>query len=208
MIIKYNKLLKKYNIKVNGILHIGAHECEELHDYLNGGCPKNKIIWIEGNPEIAKKMKIKDPTLRIYNYLVSDKDNINTKLNITNNVQSSSILDLGTHKKHHPEVHFNGSIELKTTTVNSIYNIENLNPTIANFLNIDIQGAELLALKGMGDLITNFDYLYLEVNREHLYVNCALIYEIDAYLTQFNFKRIQTEWTNYNWGDAFYIKQI
>ena len=33
MLIPLNYLIKKFNLKINGVLHIGAHECEELNDY-------------------------------------------------------------------------------------------------------------------------------------------------------------------------------
>ena len=34
MLISLHDLVKKYNINFKGILHVGAHECEELNDYL------------------------------------------------------------------------------------------------------------------------------------------------------------------------------
>ena len=33
MLIPLHDLVKKYNIQFKGILHVGAHECEELKDY-------------------------------------------------------------------------------------------------------------------------------------------------------------------------------
>ena len=51
-----------------------------------------------------------------------------------------------------------------------------------NFLNFDIQGAELKALKGMEEYLNKVDYLYTEVNSNYVYVGCALITELDEYL--------------------------
>mgnify|MGYP007053436024 CR=1 FL=1 len=34
MLINLHDLIKKYNLIFKGILHVGAHECEELIDYL------------------------------------------------------------------------------------------------------------------------------------------------------------------------------
>jgi len=49
MLIKFASIISKYpNIK--GILHIGAHECEELNDYNLNGITDENIIWIEANP--------------------------------------------------------------------------------------------------------------------------------------------------------------
>ena len=87
-----------------------------------------------------------------------------------------------------------------------MYKEEKLPNNFANFLSIDIQGAELLALKGMGDLLKYFDYLY-KINKDYVYKNCCLVNEIDDYLKNFNFERVETKWTNQNWGDGFYIKK-
>ena len=34
MLISINELKEKFAINISGILHIGAHNCEELNDYL------------------------------------------------------------------------------------------------------------------------------------------------------------------------------
>jgi spermidine synthase len=41
---------------VKGILHIGAHECEELQAYINHGVSCDSIDWIEANPELVERM--------------------------------------------------------------------------------------------------------------------------------------------------------
>lgn len=202
MLIPFGTLVKKYRLNISGILHIGAHECEEKGDYNNYGISDNKIIWIEGNPVIANKMteKVKN----VYNVLISDKEE-EVEFIITNNGQSSSILELETHKKEHPHVFEIERKKLKTITISSFLETYNISPFF-NFINLDIQGAELLALKGMGDLLKNIDYIYSEVNEKYLYKNCALIKEIDEYLSQYGFKRIETSMTPHGWGDAFYMR--
>lgn len=39
--------LLSHNIEVNGCLHIGAHECEELGFYNNLGLKNEDVIWID-----------------------------------------------------------------------------------------------------------------------------------------------------------------
>ena len=196
-------------MNIKGIMHVGAHTCEERADYNKAGISDNNIVWIEGNPALVNLIKNKNKNIKIFNYLVSNKDDELVSFYISNNRQSSSILELGSHKIHHPNIYYTKSINMKTKTIKTIYKENNLKEDFANFLNIDIQGAELLALKGMDDLLNNFDYLYLEVNKEEVYKNCALITEIDEYLKKWNFKRVETYWSKdgkIGWGDAFYIK--
>lgn len=73
-------------------------------------------------------------------------------------------------------------------------------------MNLDIQGAELLALKGADDILNNIDYIYTEINIKEIYENCCLLHQVDDYLKSFGFIRIIINITHYGWGDAFYIK--
>jgi hypothetical protein len=76
-----------------------------------------------------------------------------------------------------------------------------------NFLNLDIQGAELKALKGMETYLGDVEYIYTEVNCDSVYLNCAQVTELDEYLAKWGFTRVETSWCeNYKWGDALYIK--
>lgn len=206
MLIKFQDLVNKYSMKIHGILHIGAHECEEMTDYLTV-VPKNKILWLEANPLLVRKCKQQDPEIVIHQAIISDKDDIPITLNITNNSQSSSILDLKEHAIDYPHIYYNASCTGRTRTVLSLYNSLSINHNFANFLNIDIQGAELLALKGMGDLLGEFEYLYLEVNVREMYAGCALLPDIDSFLAEKGFYRAETDVSPGGWGDAFYIRK-
>jgi FkbM family methyltransferase len=202
MLISLHQLVKKYNIIFNGILHVGAHECEELNDY-NKYINSDKILWIEALPDKVEFCKSKFPGINIENVIVSDKIE-KVVFNVSNNGQSSSILDFGLHSKYHPDVHYIRSFEGTTTLLKDILPKYNIN---YNFLNFDIQGAELKALKGMEEYLKNVDYLYTEVNSDYVYKDCALISELDNYLKQFSLFRVETKWTNCKWGDAFYIRR-
>ena len=76
-----------------------------------------------------------------------------------------------------------------------------------NFLNLDIQGAELLALKGMAKYLKHIKYIYTEVNTEKVYKDCALITEIDDFLKLHGFSRkCEAIYRQFGWGDALYIR--
>jgi hypothetical protein len=200
-----NKILLSKNININGAFHIGAHDCEEIPFYNSLGLKNEDIIWIDAiNSKVISAKNRNIPN--VYNEVITDKDNEDIVFNISNNVQSSSILELGTHLYHHPQIHYVDKVSLKSTTIDTFFKKNNLDASKYNFWNFDIQGAELLALKGSIESIKYAKAIYLEVNVEELYKNCGLITDIDNFLSQFNFKRVLTNITQFNWGDALYIK--
>jgi len=99
-----------------------------------------------------------------------------------------SILEFGTHSQEHPHVIYVDKILKKSITVDTFFERNNLDTSIYNFWNFDIQGAELLALKGATKSIKYAKAIYLEVNEKELYKDCALIDDIDIFLSQYNFK--------------------
>ena len=192
------------NIIINGCMHIGAHDCEEITIYNNLGLNNEDIIWIDALPfkvEEAKKRGIPN----VYNALITDKDDEEITFNISNNFQSSSIFEFGTHSNEHPEIVYVDKFNMKSITIDTFFKRNNLNASKYDFWNFDIQGAELLALKSSINSIIYAKAIYLEVSETELYINGALIQEIDDFLSKYNFKRVLTHMTQYGWGDALYI---
>jgi FkbM family methyltransferase len=203
MLILY-ELIAKYHIKLKGILHVGAHECEEIRHY-EVFLPRNKILWIEGLKDKVEYCKNVYPGILIEEAVVSDKYET-VKFNVSNNTMSSSIFDFGLHKTSYPEINYVNSFYTDTKMLKDIIHKYDIH---YNFLNLDIQGAELKALKGMEDYLHKVEYIYTEVNSDYVYKDCALINEIDEYLKKFGFERVETMWWDNvcNWGDAFYINR-
>ena len=205
---KVNNKYKEY-AKIRGVIHIGAHMMQERNAYLR--CGLDNTIWIEGNKNIYEKIckLVKNTNERVFSYVVSDKDDEEVDFNITtNNGQSSSILKLGQrHLIEHPNVLVSKTVKTKTRRMSTIIKSNNIQIENYNFLTLDVQGAELLVLKGFGNLLNKFDFICSEVNADYLYKDCALIGEIDDYLLSFGFQRKETEMTRHKWGDALYVKQ-
>jgi FkbM family methyltransferase len=206
MLIKFSEIVNKYG-RPKGIIHIGAHLMEERNDYKSQGL--YNTIWVEANPKVYSNIEFvnNEPNNeRVFNYAISDEDNKLYEFNITNNGQSSSILKLNKHKIHHPQIHVSEVINVNSKRMETLLLENNINIDNYDFLNIDIQGAELLALKGFGNLLNNIKYIYTEINTNTLYKDCALVSEIDEYLSKYGFKRVETSMTEFEWGDALYIK--
>jgi FkbM family methyltransferase len=199
-----NKILLSKNVNIVGSFHLGAHECEELSFYNNLGLKNDDVIWIDAIPS-----KVTEATNRgipnVYNAVVTDKDDEEIIFNISNNVQSSSVLEFGTHSQEHPNVIYVDKIKQKSITIDTFFERNNIDALKYDFWNFDIQGAELMALKGATKSIQHVKAIYLEVNEKELYKNCGLISDIDTFLSQYNFKRVLTNMTCHGWGDALYI---
>lgn len=201
MLIDFHFLVAKYNIQLRGVLHVGAHECEEMGYYENY-LPRTKILWIEALEDKVNLNKQRHPGVLIEKAVVSDCIEKVTFYR-SNNGQSSSFLEFGTHSQHHPTVHYVDSFEVETVRLDSIlpkYEID------YNFLNLDIQGTELKALKGMEQYLSKVDAIYTEVNNDYVYKDCCLISEMDEYLSKFGFQRVETKMTDAGWGDSLYIR--
>ncbi|MEX0596969.1 MAG: FkbM family methyltransferase [Candidatus Paceibacterota bacterium] len=206
MLIEFGSL--QFPKKVTGVIHIGAHECEEYELYLKNfeGVKTEDMIWIEALPHKVQQIKYVYPNMRIFNQCISDKDGDKVSFMVTNNGQSSSMLEFGTHSLQHPGVVEVGRIELTTKTLDTFCADENLDMSHYNFMNLDIQGAEYLALKGASKLLENVDYIYSEVNADELYKGCLTLPHFDQFLLEKGFKRVNLEMTEYGWGDAFYSR--
>jgi len=204
MLIPAHLISKYLNIKPKTILHIGAHLGEEYDDYKKLGWGEDLTIWVESSSDLVKQLKIK---LDLANNLVIEctawsQSGVELNFNITNNSQSSSLLDLDLHKLLYPEISVVNSIPKITQRIDEILPI-GFSPEL---LNIDIQGAEKEALIGCGDLLRDIKYIYSEVNKVSIYQGCTLVWDLDDYLCNFGFKRILTSWyKNHGWGDALYV---
>lgn len=209
MMISFNYLFQKYRIKPTGIIHLGASTGQEMATYRQLGM--SPIVFVEAIPEIFEKLKnnmISYPEATCINECIGDVDGKEVIFNVSNNeAQSSSYLDLLHHKVIHPEVHYIDKIKMKTKTVQTIVREYSIDLDKIKFFSADLQGTELLALKGAAGLLGNFEYLYLEVNKKPVYKDCAHVDEIDEYVDQFGFKRVETgNWVADSWTDALYEK--
>jgi FkbM family methyltransferase len=199
-----NDILLSKNIKINGAFHVGAHECEELGFYNQLGLSVEDLVWIDAiGQKVFEAQNRGIPN--VFNAVITDKDDEYVAFNVSNNVQSSSVLEFGTHSHEHPWVVYVDKVIKKSVTIDTFFERAKLDASKYNFWNFDIQGAELMALKGATKSIQSAKALYLEVNEKELYKGCGLITDIDEFLSQYNFKRVLTNMTEHGWGDALYI---
>jgi FkbM family methyltransferase len=200
---KVNDILRSKNISIKGVLHIGAHECEELEGYNSVGVKSSDVDWVEANPALVERMKQRG--IFVHNAAISDKE-MELPFYITNNGQSSSLLEFGTHEKSYPWCKVVDKITVNTQRLDNLIKNAQIPIETRNFWNLDIQGAELDALRSAADYINFADAIYCEVNTEEVYKGCALLPELDKFLADKGFVREIISMTVQGWGDALYVK--
>ncbi|NEQ35516.1 MAG: FkbM family methyltransferase [Okeania sp. SIO3I5] len=201
------KLCIENSINPKGVIHVGAHEGPENSYYQKMGL--KKILFIEANPVVFERLKNRVasyPNVKAVNYAISNV-NGTVDLHITSNEQSSSILPLKKHQEIYPNIKETHQVKVESKKLDTLLPELKLNPSDYNILNIDIQGAELLALQGATNWLRNVDAINTEVNYEELYEGCVLIDELDEFLDRNGFQRVATKTPHPSWGDAFYVKK-
>jgi FkbM family methyltransferase len=207
MLLDFNQILKKYNMDITGIIHIGAHYGDEVIDnYIVNGITDIILFEPVSRTFDILEDRMKDLNANISAYQValgSEKGKASININTNNDGKSSSLLKPKQHLIDHSWVLFDGTEEVEVDTLDS-YDTGN-----ANFINIDVQGYELEVFKGSQNTLTKIDYIISEVNRAEMYEQNVLVTDLDNYLSQYGFKRVETFWPTeeYNWGDALYIKE-
>lgn len=203
-----DQLCREYGIKPRGVIHVGAHEGKELADYLKMGF--QRIFFIEANPEVYQRLQNHiqgRANVSAANVAVSDFNGTIT-LHVTNFDQSSSILPLKEHKEVYPAIQEVFQREVPCRTLDDLLKEKGMPSQDYNMLNIDIQGAELKALRGAVNTLGSIEAINTEVNYKELYEGCALIHEIDEFLELQGFQRVRTTCPIHSsWGDAFYVKR-
>lgn len=195
-------LVNFWGVKPKNVLHIGAHNAEELEAYTKHNW--NQVTWVEAQPDKIEYLKKKLPVHhKLIEAAVWNESGISLELKVMTNTESTSLLNLGTHASEHPSVTLNYEIPIKTQVLNDLIP---LNET-PDLITLDIQGAELKALEGFGTRIRDVRWIYCEVNKDYLYEGCCLVSDLDTYLEKFGFKRIVTRWTYHGWGDALFVQK-
>ena len=200
------QIVKDYNITLKGVLHVGAHKCQEKKFYNNDlQIPDTRIVWVEGNPWLVDWNR----TQGVQNIYLAVLDEVvrNTTFYVTNIDQSSSLLELGTHKESYPYIDVSMKVPVRTDTLHGFFEKNNLRPEDYNVWNFDIQGVELQVFRGSKELLRHVDILLTEVNTQEVYKGCGLLDEMDILLKEAGLIRVDTHIVEgAGWGDAIYVR--
>jgi FkbM family methyltransferase len=201
--------LKKFNVPQDGCLHVGANIGSEFEMYEEYGM-KN-VIWIEGYKpfyeELIKKVH-GNSNHYPFNIMVSDIAGETVSFKVASNTGSSTIFEP---TESWYETFSELSFE-KTETVTCSRIDDTLYAKFdESFLRsmklvvLDIEGAELKALKSMGKLLKNAEFAFVELSLRRNFHNAPIMKDIDSFLYENSFKRVFLKYGSAS-GDALYKK--
>lgn len=206
MLINIKVAVQKHGMKINGVIHVGAHHGQEYDDYV--AIDALPVLFIEPCQKafavLCNKFKYHDVEhVRLFQSACGSEFSI-SQMNVeqANNGMSNSLLRPIRHLQQYPNIQFTETEEVEVRRLDEI--IEHLEFK-GNFLVMDVQGYELEVLKGATETLKGINYIYTEINRDEVYEGCARVEQLDQHLTDFT--RVETSWAGGTWGDAIYKRK-
>jgi FkbM family methyltransferase len=203
-----NRWKRNFRLSDGAVVHIGASLVQERQIYRENRM--EPVLWVEALPEIvtqAELLLLDYPLQRIVAGIVSDKSGVAISLKCASNGgESSSIFDSGLQSFVHPELKFETVFTYESTTIDDL--VASKLPAIPiSLLVLDVQGAELLALKGATATLDVVDFIFSEVSTAKMYKKQPLFREISGFLGSAGFSLVEHNLYHRTFhGDALFIK--
>ena len=126
--------------------------------------------------------------------------NMNFDWNFGN--KSSSLLQPGVSKQIHPWLKFEDTVTIQTDTIDHFCKSRNIDHV--DFIHMDVQGAELMVLKGGNSILSNIVSIWMEVESVPLYQNQPLKIDVEQFMRSHNFIKV-ADTVNEVSGDQFWL---
>ena len=207
MLIPAAELNRYWLLAPKTVVHIGAHEAEEFDDYQRLGWGILRTVWVEALPEKAEIVRSRvsaGSNQTVLNLVLWDTTGESIAFHEASNGQSSSALPMKEHAKLYPHITVTQHRDFRTSRLEDAIDLSELGEI--GLVNLDIQGAELRALEGFGEHLSQVSAVYSEVNLRELYEGCALLAELDRWLGVRGFTRVDWEFLDDGWGDALWLR--
>lgn len=170
---------------IHNAIVIGAHRFDE-RDLFDYALPNLEHLYLfEPLPELVTRLRelaTSDPRIQVFATAISNQDGEAVFNVTTNDGMSSSLLEMGSHKNHFPEVSVSRAITVPTLRLESALSQFHIPPPDLIFL--DVQGAEFMILSSIPrDLLTSVKVIYTEASMEEIYAGGKPLSELENLLS-------------------------
>jgi FkbM family methyltransferase len=171
------------------IIHVGANRGEERIAYASHDL---SVLWVEALPHVFRELRnnLSDfPKQTAVEALVTDQEGNTCDFKVSDHGGvSSSIFEFGGHAELWPDVKMTNTIQLVSTTLARLIKDANRSPNEFDALIMDVQGAELLVLKGAGELLEHVRFIEAEASDFEAYIGACTLDSLSAFLAQKGFR--------------------
>lgn len=192
---------------VESVLHVGANEGQERFDYRQtGASPCIYVEPVDAAFAILEENLAGMPGHVAVRAVCAGREGERVLFNVASNGgQSSSILPLGDHAEHHPDVVYTATQEMLTTTVDRLVAAHSPK-RVPNLLVVDAQGADLRVLQGATQSLPAIEGVFVEVSEAPLYEGGCTEAEITGFLRAYGFRLRWMSLDGRGHGNAFYCR--
>ena len=182
----------------NDVIYVGAHDGQELEQLC--AMADGQITLYEPQTQPFERLKARLPAnITLIQKAISDFVGT-SDFYVANNEESSSLLRMTGHKKHHPNI-LEAFIErVEVTTLD-------LEKRPCDLLVLDVQGNEMAALRGAVETIRNARFIIAEYGTEPLYNGQASLGEMTQWLGLHGFTLTVIDQLHPAWGNALYVRE-
>ncbi len=174
--------------------------------------PDSQIYSFEPVPELYEKLlenlsenKINLKNIKTFNLALCDRVG-KADFNICENVGAiSSLLEPGSILEKFSGAKFK-TVTVDCTTLDKW--AQDNKVSYVDFMWLDLQGAELLALKNSPEIMSTVKAIHIEVNLSERYSGMPLYPEVKSWLESRGFKVAQESLHHVTWGDVLFVRKL
>lgn len=176
------------------VYDIGANDAGSGIAYARA-FPNCRVELFEAHPEVAQIARARlaaaglADRAKLYEFAASNADGV-AQFHVSSQPDaagwrkrvsdSSSLLEPAKHTELHPNIAFAETIEVPTRRLDEWLVESGAKPP--QFIHMDVQGAELMVLEGLGAALEHVEAIWLEVERVELYKGQPLVDDVNRFL--------------------------
>jgi FkbM family methyltransferase len=199
---------------IETVVEVGARDCRETVTF-SELLPSSRVYAFECNPDtipVCRARVAGKPNISLIECAVADRsgttkffkiDTTRTRTTVPDGNPGASLFRSS--GQYSVEEYVQIEVEVPVTTLKTFMQERRIG--LIDLLWMDIQGAELMALRGLGEYIDRVRIIHSEVGFFPIYADQPLFRDIKAYLNAHGFRLVSFTTMGRYFGDAVFVNQ-